>query len=537
MVMGVFMAALVTGMIYYVMGIGEAALYREQMQDASDSGAFAAAVMHARGMNILALINIVIAAVLAVLVALKTALHILQVALGIAIFICNVGCNPPAVTWGCWACPLISPLSDGVSNVSSQLDTVEPVINGIMDVSHSTAVAIRTGVPAAAQAKVAQLGSETFNEPTNAGFMMPQNGQLPGKLPVEDDPTGLLCDKASEQAERFVPSAIVGGVLGGGYPVPPVMPSWLGSVAGLTDQFCSDDDEAQRVVPEADLGDEHFQLRTFMRGEPGYGWTTEGVGVASWGRTSEVEGIYQELQKLSKFSMAQAEFYYNEAGVPREEWLWHMKWTARLRKFRMPDSGVSSPSALCSAAGVSGCDGLAVLGNGISNALPPVGGGSDELPEWDAPDVPDDPRRSCDAGQECDDGDPCTIDQCINDECVYELADSDEDGYAPTALGSCGRDCNDSDPTVNPDHSSYEAQPRSPGVTESAPNYDWNCSGGEEKRWTRTIGNGHCGPDDGFCQGEGWLSSTPPDCGETGTWGECHGCTTQPIEQRQQRCR
>ena len=58
MVMGVFMAALMVGFIYYVKGIGDAILFKERMQDAADSGAFAAVATHARGMNLIALINI-----------------------------------------------------------------------------------------------------------------------------------------------------------------------------------------------------------------------------------------------------------------------------------------------------------------------------------------------------------------------------------------------------------------------------------------------------------------------------------------------
>src|SRR5690606_12166406 len=71
MLLGVFMAIFLTAMVWYVVGIGDALLYRERMQDAADAAAFSAAVTHARGMNLLVLINMVMAALLAVLVALK----------------------------------------------------------------------------------------------------------------------------------------------------------------------------------------------------------------------------------------------------------------------------------------------------------------------------------------------------------------------------------------------------------------------------------------------------------------------------------
>ena len=43
MVMGVFIAVMLVGMIYYVWGIGDVILHRERMQDASDTAAFSAA--------------------------------------------------------------------------------------------------------------------------------------------------------------------------------------------------------------------------------------------------------------------------------------------------------------------------------------------------------------------------------------------------------------------------------------------------------------------------------------------------------------
>ena len=48
----------------------------------------------------------------------------------------------------------------------------------------------------------------------------------------------------------------------------------------------------------------------------------------------------------------------------------------------------------------------------------------------------------------CDDGDPCTVNECVDGECVHTPIDADGDGYAPIACG--GGDCDDDDPNVNP---------------------------------------------------------------------------------------
>src|SRR5207249_2525273 len=58
-------------LLIYVVGLAEALLYRERLQDAADDVALSAAVLHARGMNLIVLLNQAMAALLAVLVALR----------------------------------------------------------------------------------------------------------------------------------------------------------------------------------------------------------------------------------------------------------------------------------------------------------------------------------------------------------------------------------------------------------------------------------------------------------------------------------
>src|SRR4051794_21650715 len=71
LMLGVVFAVFAAGMLYYVVGLGESIWYRERLQDAADAAAFGGAVVHARGMNLLALINMIMAALLSILVTLK----------------------------------------------------------------------------------------------------------------------------------------------------------------------------------------------------------------------------------------------------------------------------------------------------------------------------------------------------------------------------------------------------------------------------------------------------------------------------------
>lgn len=64
----IVMGALLTGMLFYVAAVGDAIIFRTQLQDAADTTAFTSAVWHARGMNIVAVINILMALLLCVIV-------------------------------------------------------------------------------------------------------------------------------------------------------------------------------------------------------------------------------------------------------------------------------------------------------------------------------------------------------------------------------------------------------------------------------------------------------------------------------------
>ena len=62
MVIGLFLALAVIGAMWCAIGIGDAILARENSQEAVDSAAFTNAVLHARGMNFIAFLNIIVMA-------------------------------------------------------------------------------------------------------------------------------------------------------------------------------------------------------------------------------------------------------------------------------------------------------------------------------------------------------------------------------------------------------------------------------------------------------------------------------------------
>ena len=88
LVVGIVMGALLVGALWHIASVGDAIIWRERIQDAADANAFENAVWHARGMNVLAAINIVMSMVLAVLVVWRIALFMVTVALVVSGFFC-----------------------------------------------------------------------------------------------------------------------------------------------------------------------------------------------------------------------------------------------------------------------------------------------------------------------------------------------------------------------------------------------------------------------------------------------------------------
>ncbi len=58
------------------------------------------------------------------------------------------------------------------------------------------------------------------------------------------------------------------------------------------------------------------------------------------------------------------------------------------------------------------------------------------------------PIMGCETDFDCTDSDSCTLDRCINFECVHESFDEDDDGFVSIACG--GDDCNDRNANAHP---------------------------------------------------------------------------------------
>ena len=59
MLTGLFMSFFLVGSLWFVMGIGDAAIFRDRMQEAADHAAFSSAALHAKGMNFISACNLI----------------------------------------------------------------------------------------------------------------------------------------------------------------------------------------------------------------------------------------------------------------------------------------------------------------------------------------------------------------------------------------------------------------------------------------------------------------------------------------------
>jgi hypothetical protein len=187
MIMGLFMAIMLVGFIYFMIGVGDTILFRERMQDTADAGVFAAAVVNARGMNYIALINCVMAAVLSVLVALKMIQFISASAMAIALVIALIPSPASPVGWAA-----ITQLTRVVQATQKAFTKLQKPIYQILKVGNKAGKAVALSMPIAATAKVLDTTTGGYAPPAIAGIAWP----LYQKLPLQDqDNCCKTCNK------------------------------------------------------------------------------------------------------------------------------------------------------------------------------------------------------------------------------------------------------------------------------------------------------------------------------------------------------
>ena len=196
LVLGVFMGACMVGLLWYLAGIGDAIIHRERLQEAADAAAFSSAALHARGLNLIVLVNLIMACILGVRVTLKA----VEVALGIAVLFCSI---VPGLQ------PLAAVCTEGIQAVQSAINATRAPINQTLSALSKSQKAFAALVPAAAAAGSAQVGSRYRPLVRSALAASPQS--LTG-LPVVEDSVDHLCSEAGQSVLGLLEMALPSGL-------------------------------------------------------------------------------------------------------------------------------------------------------------------------------------------------------------------------------------------------------------------------------------------------------------------------------------
>jgi hypothetical protein len=188
-VFGIFFAVFVVGMLYYMVGLGNAIYYRERLQDAADGSAFGAAVVHARGMNTIALINMIMAAVLAILVTLKLVESLIAVAEVVLAVLSIFGGATAGVA---------SALEQVRQKVNSAAETAKKPIMMALSALHAVGRVVKVITPIGSNATVLANIAKRY-EHVQLAVAIPSRITLP----VEDDEFSYLCRKSAVMAGKL----------------------------------------------------------------------------------------------------------------------------------------------------------------------------------------------------------------------------------------------------------------------------------------------------------------------------------------------
>jgi hypothetical protein len=369
MLFALFVALFLVGALYYMLGVGDALLYRRVMQVGADAGAFSASIVAAKGMNLHALLNVAMAATAGILLVVRSVEVLLEIVIGILhAMSASLVLAPKAI-------PLAAALTPAEAVVERVGDTVEQFVRVSHDTLEVAHHAVQRGYPLLAGARAIDIMSSerSLEPPVVTGFVIPVLGaSLPSGgrgLPVEKNAIGIPCERAASALGNRLRN-----VRGG---VPRWLLRFLGGVVekALTlgkRRTCNDDIvESPRGVldrredqSEVWLGHEEFQYRAFDIGSDPHAasWQTGERGVLTARGGNRVDRTHaHRAHALGRVGLAQSEFYF-DGTEDKSEWLWKQRWRARLRRFRIPrDLVPSGILGACSGARVGGMTGTSQL--------------------------------------------------------------------------------------------------------------------------------------------------------------------------------
>lgn len=394
MMMGLGAALVLIGALWFMMGIADTLVWRDRMQEAIDAAAFSSATIHARGMNFVAAINLIMLALVTIHVVIGLVADVITVAGAVCLL-------PPCTP----AAPEVFDAARAVRKAQDGYDAFMWPTLAVMNVAQSAIAVAAPDLGSLAALEVGhEYGASTIalgpsNFPLGITKPRAENGaasdSFPASswrlgLPVAFEPMSQMCKRPVAWSLDWVKSKLldlpilkqVGQVPVLGNIVVKIINAVFvqvyrvvgGALAGLE---CPDAGNATVLpgflakaralaAPYVPLGAKPDARWAKAGGKQIWGFAYNGSQwMQVWAWTTGASKVDDEERKVAvarnrygdvgttsvtgRF-VAQAEFYYDCRGP--EAWkstscngdwqlesnfsLYNMRWAARLRRFRMP---------------------------------------------------------------------------------------------------------------------------------------------------------------------------------------------------------
>ncbi len=390
MMMGLFMSTFLIGSLWYMIGIGDALITHDRLQEAADSVAFTSAAVHARGMNFIAAINLVMLALVGLYLIMGIINDILF-AIKTALEICS------ATVAGCLVCCEPLAIAEPAYHIANKIWTgYAKIMKPALRVMGYTQYAAAVIYPLAGEAAGLYVGSKykqtglsvspsmipgnaltggltknangsTYQAPINTGVPKPPDaGKVPNlrgadskiALPVKFAKMNKLCELAMKNAIDGIMSLVkkipgIGAIISGVWNVIGSFVEDAIASAGMA-RYCNEEGLGGGFDPgfdefwglngpkvmweQASNGNDWMQVWSMVLPQTQADNSEKRVAMAQGPKNFGV-GMQEPVVPMYT---AQAEFFYdcNEAWEKCNKYenaIFSMRWRVRLRRVRSPD--------------------------------------------------------------------------------------------------------------------------------------------------------------------------------------------------------
>jgi hypothetical protein len=205
-------ALLLVGMLWAIIGTGARMVQKETIQSSADAAAFSAAVIKAKGLNIIAFCNLVMAVLLAIIMLLR----LIKGALIALVVACTASCVAALFSFGaagvlCPFEPTAIQLEQRYSDIESQ---IEPRIMDAMKGLAKLERVVNKTFPALSLVEGYRVGTNDAYKKnmSNGGTLVTVTWPLPVgadfSLPTKDGTWGELCDHAVDVFGQVLDAAM-----------------------------------------------------------------------------------------------------------------------------------------------------------------------------------------------------------------------------------------------------------------------------------------------------------------------------------------